>query len=196
MSTFFTSDTHFGHHAMLRHNAPSRPFQDADEMDIALIKAWNSRVQPNDTVYHLGDLSMKGVEFTEDKLDRLNGEIHWITGNHDKALKNKAAIQSYFVTVQSMLETKLTLPDGTIQEVTMCHFPMLVWNKSHYGAWMLHGHSHGSLRLPWPMRMMDVGADCNMLKPFSLQEVCDYMATRKTTVHDHHNDMQEKEKSE
>ena len=28
------------------------------------------------------------------------------------------------------------------QPITLNHYPMYVWNKSHYGAWNLHGHIH------------------------------------------------------
>lgn len=27
----------------------------------------------------------------------------------------------------------------------MSHYAMRVWNQSHKGSWMLHGHSHGTL---------------------------------------------------
>lgn len=53
LRTFFTSDSHFGHANIIRYC--QRPFADADEMDSALIRIWNSVVDPRDTVYHLGD---------------------------------------------------------------------------------------------------------------------------------------------
>ena len=31
------------------------------------------------------------------------------------------------------------------QDIVLCHYAMRVWQKSHYGAWMLYGHSHGTL---------------------------------------------------
>ena len=86
MSIFFTSDTHFGHEGIIRHI--SRPFPDSFTMDGELVRRWNSVVRPGDTVYHLGDLSFKGVGYTAHILEQLNGDIHWVLGNHDKALKN------------------------------------------------------------------------------------------------------------
>lgn len=186
MTTFFTADSHFGHANILNHMPAARPFANVDDMDAALVKAWNSVVQPEDTICHLGDFSFLNVEKTAAVLNKLNGKKHWITGNHDSKLKDKSEVRHRFESVQPYLEQKFTLLDGTIQRVTMCHFPMLVWNQSHRGSWMLHGHSHGSLKLPWPMRLMDVGADTNELKPYSLLEIEQYMATQSTTIHDHH----------
>ena len=51
--TFFTSDTHFGHENIISYC--ERPFKDANDMNIKLIRNWNERVKPEDTVYILGD---------------------------------------------------------------------------------------------------------------------------------------------
>ena len=58
---YFTSDLHFGHKNIISHTG--RPFSAAEEMDEALIRNWNRTVQPNDEVYILGDLTMKGPDF-------------------------------------------------------------------------------------------------------------------------------------
>ncbi|MCR5625250.1 MAG: hypothetical protein K6G11_08430 [Lachnospiraceae bacterium] len=50
----YTSDLHFGHANVVGFD--HRPFADRDEMDHVLIELWNGRVQPNDTVYIVGDL--------------------------------------------------------------------------------------------------------------------------------------------
>lgn len=56
MTTWFTADTHFGHARVIDLNG--RPFADANTMDEAMIAAWNARVQPDDTVWHLGDFAL------------------------------------------------------------------------------------------------------------------------------------------
>jgi calcineurin-like phosphoesterase family protein len=46
---------------------------------------------------------------------------------------------------------------------------MRVWNKSHYGSIMLHGHSHGSL--PGTNQSLDVGVDCWDYTPVTLEQI-------------------------
>jgi calcineurin-like phosphoesterase family protein len=60
-AVFLVSDTHFGHAGVCRFMRNDgctkfRPWDNADEMDEAMIEAWNERVRPNDKVYHLGDV--------------------------------------------------------------------------------------------------------------------------------------------
>lgn len=48
MATYFTSDTHFGDHRVLKLYA--RPFATVAEMDAELIRRWNAAVGPEDEV--------------------------------------------------------------------------------------------------------------------------------------------------
>lgn len=81
MKTFFIADTHFGDAGILRYE--KRPFSSVEEMDEAMIRAWNSVVSQEDLVFHLGDVSMYGQEKTKEILTRLKGEKVLILGNHD-----------------------------------------------------------------------------------------------------------------
>ena len=47
---------------------------------------WNSVIGKDDTVFHLGDFCLGGAAEWTKILDRLNGKIYLIMGNHD--LKN------------------------------------------------------------------------------------------------------------
>ena len=51
-------------------------------MNEVMIKKWNDKVLPTDTVFHLGDFSFRGG-FQEYKR-RLNGTIVLLAGNHDE----------------------------------------------------------------------------------------------------------------
>lgn len=79
--TFFTSDTHFGHRRIIEYCA--RPFADVAEMESELVRRWNERVGPGDTVYHLGDVYFGKVAGLPPLLARLNGGKILIRGNHD-----------------------------------------------------------------------------------------------------------------
>jgi calcineurin-like phosphoesterase family protein len=52
--------------------------------------------------------------------------------------------------------------------IVMCHYPLLVWNKMHYGSYHLAGHSHGGCNhLNEKVRRLDVGVDNHNYKPIS-----------------------------
>ena len=82
--TFFTSDTHFNHANIIRFC--NRPFKDVEQMNEVMIANWNSVIGKDDTVFHLGDFCLGGAAEWTKILDRLNGKIYLIMGNHD--LKN------------------------------------------------------------------------------------------------------------
>jgi calcineurin-like phosphoesterase family protein len=52
-------------------------------MDTTLIKNWNAKVGKHDSVIFLGDFCYKGRLSPENYIDRLNGYITFIRGNHD-----------------------------------------------------------------------------------------------------------------
>lgn len=80
--TFLISDMHFGHENIIRYE--NRPFNNADEMDEAMICNWNNTVGASDEVFILGDVSFHNEEKTAGILNRLNGRKVLILGNHDR----------------------------------------------------------------------------------------------------------------
>lgn len=149
MNTFFVADTHFGHARIVE--LGHRPFATVQEMDDTLVANWNAVVQPRDLVYHVGDFSFaKPIPY----LDRLNGRIYLVTGNHDRKRLNLEA-KARFAAVVPYAEVTV---GG--HEVTLCHYALRVWNKSHHGAWHLYGHSHGTLGDDPYSLSLDVGVDC------------------------------------
>jgi len=85
-SVFLVSDTHFGHAGVCRFTRNDgvtklRPWTDPNEMDEAMVKAWNERVKPTDKIYHLGDVVINRRALSI--MSRLNGDKVLIRGNHD-----------------------------------------------------------------------------------------------------------------
>ena len=78
---FITSDTHFGHDREFLWGP--RGFISHVEHDRQVIENWNSVVQPDDIVYHLGDVMLGDTEYGMSCLAQLNGQIKIIRGNHD-----------------------------------------------------------------------------------------------------------------
>ena len=85
---YFTSDLHFGHSNIMKFHPCFRPFSSVEAMDSALIRHWNERVNPCDTVYNIGDLSFhKDMQTNISIFSKLNGKHVLVLGNHDEAIK-------------------------------------------------------------------------------------------------------------
>lgn len=165
---WFTSDTHFGHTNILKHDG--RPFSTIEEHDQALIDNWNAVVNEGDVVYHLGDVMWHTTDKRRlDILGALHGVLILILGNHDRT--NKPLMRcTRWSKVCDYLEIKV----GS-QRVILYHYRMVVWNGSHHGSWALHGHSHGTLPVT-PMKTFDVGTMLWGYRPISWDEVVEEMA--------------------
>lgn len=181
MTTFFTADTHFGHRLMISDRMENpRPFATTEEMNEGLAEAWNARVKPGDEVYHLGDVSFMNSRKTKEILDRLNGTIYLLLGNHDKKLRGKALERFEWIRPYHELHHAPEKP-----KIVLCHYAFRVWIKSHWGSWNLYGHSHDSL--PPIGRQMDVGVDGRKdHAPWSLEEIAAIMEVRDYEKVDHH----------
>ena len=169
MNTFFTADTHFGHENIIR--LCKRPFADVSEMNSKLIENWNSKIKPNDLVYHLGDfaMKMKPVDL-EPIIRKLHGRIILVDGNHDNLLMRIRAKTSPFIGCYSMLEVTVGA-----QSIVLCHYAMRTWRHDLRGTWHLYGHSHGGL--PPYGKSCDIGVDCWNFSPVSFEELKVYMDT-------------------
>lgn len=82
--TFITSDLHLDHTNIIRYC--KRPFASTEEMNRVLLNNWNNVIRENDLVYFLGDLAYgRGSNSTDYWLKKLNGDIVFLKGNHDKS---------------------------------------------------------------------------------------------------------------
>lgn len=81
MNKWFISDTHFPHNNIIHYTG--RPFQSVDEMNAKLIENWNALVEPQDTVFFLGDFGLGTTDFLANLCSQLNGNKICIRGNHD-----------------------------------------------------------------------------------------------------------------
>ena len=160
MTTFFTSDTHFGDMRVLRFD--HRPFPTLDAHDEALVARWNAVVGASDTVWHLGDFVLgPSPARAAAILDALAGEKHLLIGNNDDdatlALAGWASVGSY---------REITVEGRTL---VLCHYAFRTWNGMGRGALNLHGHSHAKLS-PMP-KQYDVGVDAQDFRPVTLSEI-------------------------
>ncbi len=77
---YVTSDLHFMHNRQFIYEP--RGFKSVYEMNEAIVKNWNSVVNPEDDVYLLGDIMLNDNEAGIKLLKSLKGNIHIIRGNH------------------------------------------------------------------------------------------------------------------
>jgi len=163
---WFTADQHFNHTNIIKYC--NRPFEDVARMNETLIANWNARVQLGDDVYVLGDFVFGGN--FEDIVSKLNGEIGLVLGDHDRParrIENKVHILGKLYEFRS---------DRGIS-ITLCHYALRVWPKSHYNSWCLYGHSHG--RLAPEGKSFDIGVDVDgRYAPYSFADIEKIMEVR------------------
>lgn len=177
MNNWFTSDLHFGHANIIQYC--NRPYATVEEMDRALIDNWNSRVQPSDTVYVIGDVSFhRDRAKTKSLLGQLKGQINLVLGNHDTSLDGDLLARFGWVKDLYTLKVDDPVAHGNKQRIVLCHYAFRVWDQSHRGAWSLHGHSHGMLPDDPKLLSIDVGVDCHNYFPISYAEVKAIMAKK------------------
>ena len=166
MSIFWTADLHFGHQNIIKYC--NRPFSSVEEMDESLIKKWNQKVQPADTVWIIGDFAFANKERMLEILLRLNGIKKLVPGNHDGALlKSEECCRQFAEIHHGIHEIKI----GS-QFIVMCHYPLMSWNRSFHGSYHLHGHTHGGIKFDEKYRRLDVGVDVSSdFSPISFQEI-------------------------
>ena len=127
---------------------------DVNYMNEAMVIEWNSLVQPEDTVYILGDVAFLPADKAVKIMKRLNGTKILIEGNHDRKTLNDATFRSAFKEVHKYLDINY---DGT--KCVMFHYPIAEWDQMHRGAVHFHGHLHGGVSGLEDFRARDMGMD-------------------------------------
>jgi len=188
MKTFITSDTHLFHKTTLKWDMRKRfnsqygiapeeydkqiLYEDTKTMNRTIISNWNSVVGKDDLVYHLGDVSFGNPRLTREALEKLNGKIILIKGNHDK-WKDLKKLADLFVEIVDYKEIKYHYEEK-VWHIIMMHYPIASWNRGHYGSIHLHGHSHGGYK--GNGKVIDVGIDTELANfyPILMEDAIEY----------------------
>jgi len=134
-AVFLVSDTHFGHKGVCHFTRNDgvtklRPWDTPEEMDEAMVKAWNERVGPKDKVYHLGDVVINRKSLTT--MSRLNGDKVLIRGNHDIFPDDE--YRKYFRELRAY---------HVIEGMIFSHIPLHPESLGRFGV-NIHGHLHAN----------------------------------------------------
>lgn len=153
-----------------------------DEMNEEIIAKWNSKVQPGDHVFILGDVAMGRIDKAPALIAQLNGDKTLICGNHDRSLVKLAECADLFIDIRDY-----AFVSARSISVAMSHYPFASWDSQGNGAGMLHGHLHGAPCMV-KGRIKDVGIDTNDLYPYDFEEVLESLKLIPKPVYDHHGD--------
>lgn len=194
---YFTSDPHYWHANVIRFC--TRPYSSVEEMNEAMIRNWNAVVQPEDTVYCLGDFSL-AFRAIEAYSSRLMGNKILVPGNHDfchsyhkksRNLERRAEwIKKYEAHGWTVLPEQTTLDIPGVATVNLCHHPYRLvtsagetyddkyekWRPKDDGRWLLCGHVHEKWKVVG--RMINVGVDQWDFKPVPITEIVKIICTQ------------------
>lgn len=212
---WFTSDLHLDHSNIIKYSnrqflseEDRREFEALDQnwnrskyriskkstdmMNDHFIDNINKVVDKNDILFHLGDFTFAPKHSYYDTAlyfrNKINCKtVYNIWGNHDHE-----EIRHLFNNCWDLKEIYIEN-----QSYVLCHYCMLIWNKSHYGAIHLYGHSHSTLedfaeKVMPGRKSIDVGTDnaykvLGEYRPFSHVEIKEMMDKKKGhSTGDHH----------
>jgi len=202
---WFTSDWHLGHNKDFLYRP--RFCASRDEHVEWLISRINEIAKPDDLIIHLGDMCLTSTmnEYIS-WINRIHCRNIWsLTGNHDnrfEEISEKCLTVYPIVNLGPYQELTIIEPSEIVgrkamkKPVTLCHFPMLIWNKSQHGTFNLCGHSHGSLKESSPFTKTAKRLDCGIENAlswsklervmFSWEDIKSVMDKKTIEVLDHH----------
>ena len=128
MNVFITSDTFFGRKLA----SVESGFSSLEEMEDTIIDNWNSKIKPNDIVYHLGNFGWDPIS-SESSIIHLNGIIHFIGGTYDKHLSEISLVK---IGRHKLLPAISEIPDLNL---VLSHWPLADWTGKSEGTIHIHG---------------------------------------------------------
>ncbi|SEK68852.1 Calcineurin-like phosphoesterase superfamily protein [Pseudobutyrivibrio ruminis] len=138
---YYISDLHLFHNAAIRFD--NRPFDNISTMHEYIHTNWNNRITNGDTVYILGDVSLRGQK---DNLiayvSTLKGQKVLVKGNHDDVSDYR--YQQLFSEICDYKEVHDSF-DGKNYDLVLSHYPIYSWKNMGRGWIHLYGHTHNSI---------------------------------------------------
>lgn len=174
MKTYYTSDCHLWHKNIITYE--NRPFTSVNQMTEVIVRNWNAKVEPGDSVYILGDFIFSNDEAeTIRLLNRLNGNKFMIYGNHDKIIRSSRLVQQKFSWCRDYYVNYETI-NGIKTPIVLFHYPIQVWDRKHHESIHLYGHVHSNKDSHHPMvnnlvNAYNVGMDVRNFEPVTLEEI-------------------------
>jgi len=175
---WFTSDWHLDHKNIIKYD--NRPFKSIHEMNETIISNTNKVVKTSDILYYLGDFAFSK---SFDRIQHLRNQINcdticFILGNHDKFIRQQSNYLINCCIFDEIEDIKeISFGQSKADKITLCHYAMRTWNKSHHGTYHLYGHSHHNLPEDDSLSF-DVGVNGHNYYPVSLDDVICKMSNK------------------
>lgn len=151
----FTSDYHLGHARIIEYC--NRPYENVEDMTDMIIFNHNRVVAKRDTVFFLGDICFNRLDVY---WERLNGNIIWIEGNHDRRISIPYRLKSATIKINGK-KVYLTHSDANVTDA--------IKDEVDY---VLVGHSHNAWK--FKNKLINVSCDNWNFKPVKF----DYLIRR------------------
>lgn len=181
MTTYYTSDLHFGHLNIIRFC--DRPFPGVPAMNARLVQLWNETVTEDDTVWVLGDVALGALDESLACVGRLAGRKILVPGNHDRCWEGDRSLRAgdpearerrrtvarerYLAAGFAEIHDRPEPAALGVPDVILSHFPYqgdshgedryVEYRPEDRGGWVVHGHVHDTWRQHG--RQINVGVD-------------------------------------
>lgn len=186
---YFSSDYHFNHNRGFIYQA--RGFPDVESMNEAIIQRHNSIVKPDDIVYVLGDLCLGGgtdemLQKNKELIERLNGRIGIIRGNHDS--DNRYEMYLSCKNVEAVHAAQYLNYKG--YHFYLSHYPTLTGNFEKESLKQcvinLYGHTHQKNKFYQDIPFVyNVGVDAHDCYPVNIDTIiCEMNAKYKECLNE------------
>ena len=167
---WLTSDLHFCHDRAFVYEP--RGFKNVFDMNEAIVALWNQKINPEDTVYLLGDVMLNDNDSGLKLLKQLKGHIHIILGNHDTKVREEA-----YKTCWNVEEVALAARfkyNG--YNFFLTHYPCFTANLEKESLKKcicnLYGHTHQKTNFYQDIPFMyHVGVDSHYNAPVNIDEI-------------------------
>ncbi len=138
---YYISDLHLFHKASIEFD--NRPYKDIETMHDYIRTKWNNKITNGDTVYILGDMSLRGQkENLISFVSTLKGQKVLVKGNHDDVSDYR--YQQLFMEICDYKEVHDSF-EGKNYDLVLSHYPIFSWKNMGRGWIHLYGHTHNSV---------------------------------------------------
>jgi len=178
---FLIADLHLNHYNILKFC--HRPFNyNVKKMNQIIINNWNNTIRKKDKVFFLGDFDNAKHEHVKESnirylLPRLNGEMHFIIGNHDR-YRGTGNILNVLIELEKEGKIKSLKENELLRyknkDFYLVHDPKNI--PQDWKGWSICGHHHNNRLKEYPFingktKQINVGVELIGYRPLDINRL-------------------------